>query len=796
MLVVLALGETLEEDALLSNVLPGSKKKTSKKPKDVDDTTIFTSLLFELNIKAQDAVREFALHDIDDREGLEKKRILMHDTFTELYNTIAVFNEQIMIEDFDITYLKSRIAQSEGEAKEQLETAFEEIVTESKKNLADIWMARVMAWLHQAAAASGPFVEEEHEDKEKSASKHLAAVYTMLERPFSAIPEKVDGTQKLRRVALGMQAYTLLKESHEAKDSELTSILGKNKSAEAEFYDEFLNELVSKESTFRQAFNPFDELIWRDIISSFIFEQATDLYNEAIPHFGKGREHKERVAMMKSWKQNTAGLSEVYLAMTYTDIADAQMRAGNLEDASKLYSVASDAFGRAEKCFREVIALQTNAEQSRLDKEQKKAQSLYCSVESSVRTLSELIKVNNRTESNLVLKDIFKNLEKAEKLSKTRELTSAIKEDLKTYTFVKELLKKRKKKTDDISSVIDQIEFAKDLRKTGLIQDVSKELDEASALMAKNPAEALDSIREGLNSLGILLSLEAEDAEVGDLRNKTLALLNNVKYMIQFQLSSQLDHGVKFIMSRILENLHAAEAASYYKVIGEKGPAEELKDLGRLALATAFASEAQVYSRQSEQWSFRAQIERVNALSKLEDELAQLEDDDSIEDALDIHDGAISRIKQTVASFESAANELDSVKGEEIRAKNSVESQVKQLQGVVMKFKGDLSRILGAKSDFMAEYMFKTGERSKAKIHYSDANDQLREAVGNYTTAAQVFQQVGDAQAAQNVDGRAKTTDLLARSVWDNRQRLERDQDPSQKGEAELIALYLGSAGQ
>ena len=249
-------------------------------------------------------------------------------------------------------------------------------------------------------------------------------------------------------------------------------------------------------------------------------------------------------------------------------------------------------------------------------------------------------------------------------------------------------------------------------------------------------------------------------------------------------------------MSRILENLHAAEAASYYKVIGEKGPAAELKDLGRLALATAFASEAQVYSRQSEQWSFRAQIERVNALSKLEDELAQLEDDDSIEDALDIHDGVIIRIKQTVASFECAANELDSVKGEEIRAKNSVESQVRQLKGVVMKFKGDLSRILGAKSDFMAEYMFKTGERSKAKIHYSDANDQLREAVGNYTTAAQVFQQVGDTQAAQNVDGRAKTTDLLARSIWDNRQRLDRDQDPNEKGETELIALYLGSAGQ
>ncbi|MHA3963003.1 MAG: hypothetical protein AM325_005635 [Candidatus Thorarchaeota archaeon SMTZ1-45] len=781
----------------MSDVLPGSKKKASQQDDaDIDDTTIFTSLLFEQNIKAQDAVREFALHDIDDREGLEKKRIEMHDSFTELYDNIAAFSEQIMIDDFDLAYLRNRIAQSEGEAKKQLEGALEELTAQAQGNLADVWMARVMAWLHQAAAASGPLVEEEHVDKMKSASKYLAAVYTMLEKPFSAVPMKVDGTQKLRRVALGMQAYALLKESHEAKDAELSSILGRNKSAEAEFYDEFLNELISQESTFRQAFNPFDELVWRDIISSFIFEQATDLYNEAIPHFGKKREEKDRLSMIKSWKQNTAGLSEVYLAMTYTDIADAQMRAGNLEDASKLYQVASDAFGRAEKCFREVLALQTNAEQSRIDKEQKKAQSLYCSVEASVQTLSELITLNNKSEANLVLKDIFKNLERAEKLAKTRELTSAIKEDLKTYTFVKDLLDKRKKKTDDISNIIDQIEFAKDLRKTGLIQDVGKDLDEAEELMVSNPAEALDAIREGLNSLGILLSIEAEDQEVGNLRNRTLALLNNVKYMIQFQLSSQLTHGVKFIMSRILENLHAAEAASYYKVLGEKAKAAELTDLGKLALATAFASEAQVYSRQSEQWSFRAQIERMNAFRKLEDELAQLEEEDPIEDALEIHDGAISRIKQTVASFESAANELDSVKGEMIRIRNNVEIQVKQLQGVVMKFKGDLSRILGARSDFMAEYMFKTGKKSKAKMHYTDANDQLREAVGNYTVAAQVFQSVGDAQAAQNVDNRAKTTDLLARSIWDNRQRLERDQDPSEKGETELIALYLGSAEQ
>ena len=777
----------------MSNVLPSSKKKK----KDTDDTIIYTSLLFELNIKAQDTVREFALHDIDDREGLETKRMNMHDAFTDLYNSFADFNQQIMIADFDITYLRNRIGQSEGEVHEQLEEALEEILAESQKNLADVWMARVMAWLHQAAAASGPFVEDEDQEKLKSASKHLAAVYTMLEKPFSAIPTKVDGTQKLRRVALGIQAYNLLKESLEAEDAELTSILGKNKSAEAEFFDEFLNELVGQESTFRQAFNPFDELLWRDIISSFIFEQATDLYNEAIPYFKKNkREHKEKISMIKSWKQNTAGLSEVYLAMTYNDIADAQMRAGNLEDASKLYQVASDAFGRAEKCFRQVIALQPNAEQSRVDKEQKKAQSLFCSVEANVKTLTELIKVNNKTEANLVLKDIFKYLAKAEKLAKTRELTSAIKEETKTYTFVKDQLKKKKGKSADISGLIDQIEFAKDLRKTGLIQDVSKSLDEAYLVMASKPADALDAIREGLNSLGILLSLEAEDEVVGELRNRTLALLNNVKYMIQFQLSSQLQQGVKFIMSRILENLHAAEAASYYKVIGETAPAEELMDLGKLALATAFASEAQVYSRQSEQWAFRAQVERLNAFRKLEDELAMLEEDDPIEDALEIHNGTINKIKQTVASFEAAANELDSVTGPDIREKNNVDGQVKQLQGVVMKFKGDLSRILGAKNDFLAEFMFKTGEKSKAKIHYSDANDQLREAVGNYTVAAQVFQQVGDAQAAQNVDSRAKTTDLLARNIWDNRQRIDRDQEPSEKGEPELVALYLGTTGQ
>ena len=769
-----------------------SKDSKKRKKNRTDDISVYTSKLFELNLMAQDAVKEFALHDIDNRESLDAKRIAMHDAYTDLYTEVAEFSERTMGEDFDIAYLRDRIAQSEGEMQAQLEVAMTELEALAKQNLADVWMAKVMAWLHQAAAASGPFVEEEDEVKQRNASRELAKVYTMLEKPFSAVSTKVDGTQKLRRVALGHKVYSLI--SDITGDKELALILGKNKAAEAEFFDEFLNELIGQESTFRQAFNPFDELIWRDILSSFIFEQATDLYNEAIPHFKKSKSFdKERLTTINSWKHNTAGLSEVYLAMTYNDIAGAQMRAGNLGDASKLYQVSSDAFGRAEKLFDKVGTLQSNAEQSRNDKEQNKAQSFFCRAESNVKILSDLLAVNNKDEAFIILADIFKDLRKAEKLAKSRELTGAIKENLRIFSFIEGLLKK--KKTGDISTITEQIEFAKDLRKTGLVQDVSKSLDTANAQLGDNPSDALDAIREGLDSLGILLSLESEDEEVGILRNRTLALLNNVKYVIQFQLSSQLQQGVKFIMSRILENLHAEEASSYYKVIGEITLAEELTDLGKLALATAYASEAQVFSRQSEQWAFRAQVERSTTFNRLEDELAQFEDEDAVEKALGAHDETIMRIGQSVAAFEAAANELNSVKGEDIRTKNNVDGQVKQLQGVVMKFRGDLSRLQGAKSDFMAEFLAKKGETSKATRFYSDASDQLREAVGKYNGAARVFQQIGDTQAAQNVDSKAKTTDLLARSVWDNRQRLSRDQEPAYKGDPELIALYLGGGG-
>ncbi|MHA1934155.1 MAG: hypothetical protein ACW97A_02640 [Candidatus Thorarchaeota archaeon] len=776
--------------------LPKKESKDSKKSKKIqtDDISVYTSKLFELNLMAQDAVKEFALHDIDNRESLDAKRIAMHDAYTDLYNEVAEFSERSMGEDFDIAYLRDRIAQSDGEMKAQLEEAMNELEALAKQNLADVWMAKVLAWLHQAAAASGPFVEDEDEVKQRSASRELAKVYTMLEKPFSAVSTKVDGTQKLRRVALGHKAYSLISDITEVDSKELALILGKNKAAEAEFFDEFLNELIGQESTFRQAFNPFDELIWRDILSSFIFEQATDLYNEAIPHFKKSKSFgKEKLATINSWKHNTAGLSEVYLAMTYNDIAGAQMRAGNLGDASKLFQVSSDAFGRAEKLFDKVVSLQSNAEQSRNDKEQNKAQSFFCRAESNVKILSDLLAVNNKKESFVILADIFKDLRGAEKLAKSRELTGAIKENLRIFSFIEGLLKK--KKTGDISTIAEQIEFAKDLRKTGLVQDVSKSLDSANAQVGENPSDALDAIREGLDSLGILLSLESEDEEVGILRNRTLALLNNVKYVIQFQLSSQLQQGVKFIMSRILENLHAEEAASYYKVIGDTVLAEELTDLGKLALATAYASEAQVFSRQSEQWAFRAQVERSAAFQRLEDDLAQFDDEDTVEKALGAHDETIMRIGQSVAAFEAAANELNSVKGEVIRTKNNVDGQVKQLHGVVMKFRGDLSRLQGAKSDFMAEFLAKKGDNSKATRFYSDASDQLREAVGNYNVAAQVFQQIGDTQAAQSVDSKAKTTDLLARSVWDNRQRLSRDQEPAYKGDPELIALYLGGGG-
>ncbi|MCK5390612.1 MAG: hypothetical protein KAJ36_08980, partial [Candidatus Thorarchaeota archaeon] len=105
----------------MSKVRPSSKK--SRKTESSDENQIYTSLLFGLNLKAQDAVREFALHDIDDREGIELKRIAMHDAFTELYDNVASFSEQVMVGDFDLAYLRNRVSQREGEARAQLETA-------------------------------------------------------------------------------------------------------------------------------------------------------------------------------------------------------------------------------------------------------------------------------------------------------------------------------------------------------------------------------------------------------------------------------------------------------------------------------------------------------------------------------------------------------------------------------------------------------------------------------------------------------------------------------------------------
>jgi len=773
----------------LSNPLP----KSSGEKSSFDDIAVYTKRLYKLNKEAQAAVREFSQHDVDDKEGLEAKRIAMHDAFTRLYDEIASFSEEVMGVDFDIAYLRDRIARAEGETKEQLQKALADLEAQLQRDLADIWMARVMAWLHQAAAASGPFAEEDNEEKEKSAFQHLAKVYTMLEKSFSAVASKTDGTQKLRRVALGKMVHDLISEGAEGDEGTLLEIIGKNKAAEAEFYDEFLNELIGQESMFRQAFNPFDELVWRDILYSFIYERATDLYNEAMPKLEKSKKvDKAEIEKIKSWKSNTAGLSEVYLGMTYNDIANAQMRAGNLEDASKLYQAASEAFGRAEKCFSEVVALEGNARQARNDKDHNKAQSLFCRAEAAVQTLTELLKAEKREEAAETLKGIFSDLRKAEKLSRTRELTGAIRENLRIFAFVEDKLKKE---DEPVSSILDQIELAKGIRREGLIQDVNKALDEARVAMGKDPSDALEAMREGLTSLGILLSLQSEDEEIRKLRNKTLAILKNVKYVIQFQLSSQLEQGVRFMISRILENLHAEEAAYYYEKIGAKDEATELTDMGKMAIATACASEAQVFAKQSEQWAFRAQLQRVGTFRRLEDEISQFEDDEELNDALAAHDNTIQRLRHAVAAFEAASSELEKVTDQNIRLKNNIELQIKQLQGVVMKFKGDLLRLEAAKTSFMAEYASKKGDRTKARSYYSQASDMLREAVGNYTVAAQVFQQLGNMEAAQSVGTRAKTADLLARTVWDNKQRLSRDEEPNYFGDAELAALYLGSTG-
>ncbi len=766
----------------MANVFGGSKTKEI----DLSDVNIYTSKLYELNIIAQDSVREFSLHDVDDKEGLERKRVAMHDAFYDLYMAIAEFHKDIMVNEFDVAYLRDGIESTEGETKQQIQTIYEKIVEKYQSDLANVWMAETMAWLHKASSIHSPFTNEDHPDKTGEAAKVLSEVYTMLEKPFSVVPGKVDGTEKLRRVALGHMAVNIIRDYVDEK--ELGKLLANSKITEAEFYDEFLNELIGLESSFRQAFNPFDELLWRDILSSFIFQEASRHYEEAIPRLKESGAYEEHeVKKIEDWMANTNGLMNAYLAMAYTDIADAQMRAGNLEDAAALYNLSSDMFHKAEEAFSKITITQRNAEQAKTDAEQRQAQALLCQSEASVQTLTDLLNVNNREEAMKTLKEIFNDLKTAESLAKTPELTSAIKENLRIFSFVEELLKKE---TQDLTAIRGQIEFAKDLRMTGLIEDVNKALDDVSRNLRSNTSDAIDAIREALISLGILLSLDSEDEEVIRLRNRTMALLHHVKYVIQFHLSSEFVGGVQFVLSRILENLHAVEAVSYYKVINEQEPISELTDVGKLALVTAFTQEAQMYTQRGGHWAMRSQIERSKIFQELDEEAKG--DENLIKRALDVHDKTIMKIKQAIAAYQAATNELETVTNEEIKKSNNIDAKIKALQAIVMRYRGDLSRLEGAKNDFMAEYYYKLGNKSNAQRYFSDAFELLREAFGNYNVSASMFQQIGDAESAQEVSNRAKVADLLARTVWDTRQKLERDQEPPFKGDPELTALYQG----
>ena len=106
-------------------ILSRSSKKKGSEP-DTEIVSVYTRLLFDLNQTAQNAVRDFALHDIDDKAGLETRRIAMHDAFTTLYDEVAEFSEEIMGEEFDLAYLRNRLATADGETREQLEKEIED----------------------------------------------------------------------------------------------------------------------------------------------------------------------------------------------------------------------------------------------------------------------------------------------------------------------------------------------------------------------------------------------------------------------------------------------------------------------------------------------------------------------------------------------------------------------------------------------------------------------------------------------------------------------------------------------
>ncbi|MGV9103366.1 MAG: hypothetical protein ACOC3C_04555, partial [Candidatus Thorarchaeota archaeon] len=186
---------------------------SSSKNNQDSDVTLYSNIFFELNLEIQDAVRDFILHDIDDIEGVERKRIQMHNAFTNLYQEMARFGQEVIAESFDTEFLRKAIEQAHPEVKEQMQAALEDLVQQEKSQLAEIWMSKVLAWVHQSAAASSPFVAETNQDSKRKALLLMADIYTLLEKPFSAVPSKVDGTQKLRSVALGDKAHSLQKKA-------------------------------------------------------------------------------------------------------------------------------------------------------------------------------------------------------------------------------------------------------------------------------------------------------------------------------------------------------------------------------------------------------------------------------------------------------------------------------------------------------------------------------------------------------------------------------------------------------
>ncbi len=761
-----------------------------------DEQTLYTDIILQLEETAQKSIHDFATHDVSDLEGLEKKRKKMHEDFFNIYSKILDLIRIVRSEiQFDIDFTSKRFSFTKNEQEQsQIKQALEKLKIEYSNNLSIEWRFRVFAWAHKHATTKGIFIDELNEDAQKESIRLLSDLYNMLDLPFSTIVSKTDGAQKLRQVAITYKVKSLLEANKAADDKEISDIVTKNYISEGEFYDDYLNELLEDESILRGAFNPYDDILWKDILSIFAYEEAMKKYENAINSLENSAQFgKREQELVKQWKTNVEGLIHIYKAALYSDIANIQIEIGNYSNAGLMFKKSAEEFNNAKEVFKREPQLKDNAERAQKDGEGIFAEGLLAEAVSYEKDFEKAIQEGDREKANELIDKILKNLDEAGNLNSSSEISRAIEEDKRTYTFIKDMIKNTEQ---DIKSIKQQLDFARGLRKTGLIQTIESLIKDTEKDMERNPSEALNSIKKALKNLGLLEIMVPDDEKTKLLSNHIQALSNHVKYLIQYEISSKVSSQIIFVISRIIEYLTLKDAAKYYRKIKNTDKAEQLEDFANLALSTAYTTEANIFLKNSEQSTFNARVIREQTMEELKDidkvNITQEKITSILSEAEKLHDAVIESATKCLMAFKKTAEQLKKIKTEKIKQQNNTEIQLQQLEIYMIKLEADINRFNAAKEILIGEVYAKKKDLLKAGRYFSKATDYLRTASQMYGNSANKLSMIGQGKLAESIAAKAQSANFLSRITWDNRQKAQQQQKIRFFSDVELNELYEG----